>query len=89
MTTARFCPRGITKDMTATPPGGSRMQPPPPPWPVSAMTLAELNRHRRDLEQVLRGLPGEAPGRRPAEQQLAQAIAEQHARAQAAARGPA
>jgi hypothetical protein len=53
------------------------------------MTPAELNRYRRDLDQALRGLPGEAPARRETEQQLAQVIAEQQARAAAAARGPA
>lgn len=62
--------------------------PPAPPDPA-AMTPAELNRYRRDLDQALRGLPGEAPARRETEQQLAQVIAEQQARAAAAARGPA
>jgi len=64
------------------------MQPAPPLRPVPEMTLAELNRYRRDLEQALRGLPGEAPGRWETAQQLAQVIAEQQARAAAAARGP-
>jgi hypothetical protein len=60
----------------------------PPPDPAT-MTLVELNRYRRDLDQALRRLPDEAPARRETEQQLAQVIAEQHARAAAAARGPA
>jgi hypothetical protein len=62
--------------------------PPPPPDPAT-MTPVELNRCRRDLDQALRGLPGEAPARRETEQQLARVIAEQQARAAAAARGPA
>jgi hypothetical protein len=70
-----------------SPPGRIPM-PPAPPDPA-AMTPAELNRYRRDLDQALRGLPGEAPARRETEQQLAQVIAEQQARAAAAARGPA
>lgn len=62
--------------------------PPARPDPAT-MTIAELNRHRRDLDQALRGLSGEAPARRETERQLTQVIAEQHARAEAAARGPA
>jgi hypothetical protein len=61
--------------------------PPTRPNPAT-MTAAELNRYRRDLDQALRRLPGEAPGRRETEQQLTRVIAEQHARAAAAAHGP-
>jgi hypothetical protein len=54
--------------------------PAPPDRPVTEMTTADLNRHRRHLERALRDLPIGAPAREQSQQRLAEILAEQDSR---------
>ena len=54
---------------------------PQPSHPLYALTTFELSRYRRELEQSLAELPGQASVRRPLHDKLALVLAEQKSRA--------
>jgi hypothetical protein len=48
--------------------------------PLYAMATFELTRHRRELEQVLAGLPSQAPERHLLQDKISLVVAEQESR---------
>jgi hypothetical protein len=58
----------------------------PPTHPLYALATFELARYRRELEEALAALSGQASARGPLQDQLAQVLAEQESRAKISGR---